>query len=133
MTKQRDAPTEGSVSLRLRHVQLGIDDDGEPVTSCMVERAEPQPRQVKKLTGAAKVAFDQLSNCLVDHAQEIPPSMHVPAGVTGVTLDLWRRYLENAEIVNPKGSPREQFRRIRVTLQGFGLIGVWGGFVWAVT
>jgi hypothetical protein len=95
VTKQRDGPTEGSVSLRLRRVQLGIDDDGEPVTSCVVERAEPQPqpRQVKKLTGAAKVAFDQLSNCLVDHAKEIPPSMYVPAGVTRVTLDLWRRYL----------------------------------------
>ena len=128
VTKQRDVKTEGSVSLRLRRVQLGIDDDGEPVTSCVVERAEPQPRPAKKLTGAAKIAFDQLCNCLADHAQEIPPSRHVPTGVQGVTLGLWRGYLENAGIVNRKGSPREQFRRVRVTLQDLGFIGV---FVWA--
>ena len=124
VTKQRDVKTEGSVSLRLRRVQLGIDDDGEPVTSCVVERAEPQPRPAKKLTGAAKIAFDQLCNCLADHAQEIAPSRHVPTGVQGVTLELWRGYLENAGIVNRKGSPREQFRRVRVTLQDLGFIGV---------
>ncbi len=129
----RDGATGAKTFSKLRPVKVGLDDNGTPITSCAVEPAEPQPqpRPVKKLTGAAKVAFDQLSNCLVDHAQEIPPSRHVPTGVQGVTLELWRGYLENAGIVNRKGSPREQFRRVRVTLQDLGFIGVWGDFVWA--
>jgi hypothetical protein len=35
--------------------------------------------------------------------------------------------------VNEDGNPREQFRRIRVTLQEQGYIGVWDDFVWVNT
>ena len=34
---------------------------------------------------------------------------------------LWRDRLTKLAIINAKGNPREQFRRIRVTLQTLGL------------
>ncbi len=36
-------------------------------------------------------------------------------------------------IINPKGNHREQFKRIRVTLQNAKIIGIWEDFVWPVT
>jgi hypothetical protein len=133
VTKQRDGPTEGSVTFKLRGVELGINDDGDPVTSCVVEPAlgtKPVAPKTAPLRGVARVGLDQLRNCMVDHSANIPPSTHVPVGARGVTLDLWRSFLEKAGVINPEGNSREQFKRIRVTLQGHGFIGVWGNFVW---
>jgi hypothetical protein len=41
--------------------------------------------------------------------------------------------LLKASIINRDGNPREQFRRIHVTLSNAGLIGIWNDIVWAVT
>jgi hypothetical protein len=133
--KQREYATEGALSFTLRQIELGTDQDGEAVTSCIVvplEGSQSTRQKHAKLTGAAKVGFEQLKNCMADHADDIPPSKHVPRGAKGVTLDLWRDFLEKAGVVNPKGSPREQFRRISVALQERGLIGVWDNSVWLV-
>jgi hypothetical protein len=132
VTKQRDGATEGQVAFRLRQVELGEDEDGDAVTSCVVEPADSTApvRKRPKLTGAAAVGLEQLRNCLADHAAEMPASSHIPAGFRGVTLTYFRSYLEKAGVINPDGNPREQFRRIRVTLQERGYIGVWEDFVW---
>lgn len=90
----------------------------------------PAPKKAQKLSGAAAVGMEQLRNCLAMHAADLPPSEHVPKGARGVTLHTWRLWLEQAGVINRDGNPREQFRRIRVTLQERGFIGVWGDFVW---
>lgn len=36
----KDGPAEGEIVSRLKVVDVGIDDDGEPITSCIVEPAE---------------------------------------------------------------------------------------------
>jgi KaiC/GvpD/RAD55 family RecA-like ATPase len=133
VTKQRELATEGTLTFSLRQVVLGHDQDGDQVTSCILEPVEgvPSPRQKPaKLTGPAKVGFEQLKNCMANHAVDVPASSHVPKGAKGVTLEQWRGFLEKAAVINPKGNPREQFRRIRVTLQDRGFIGVWADFVW---
>lgn len=134
VTKQRELPiATQKLSYRLRQVELGRDQNGQAVTSCIVEDAGPGPASQKplgKLTGAALVGFQQLKNCLAAQSEEIPASEHVPAGIRGVTLTYWREYLEKAGVINAEGNPREQFRRIRVTLQERGYIGVWDDFVW---
>ena len=76
------------------------------------------------------VGLKILRNCIADHPVEIPPSREVPAGVTGVTIDLWRRSLECGGVINPKGNPREQHKRIIVTLQAHEIIRVWAEYVW---
>jgi hypothetical protein len=132
VTKQRDGATEGQIAFRLRQVKLGKDQDGEPVTSCVVEPVSGPIKNTRqgKLSGAARVGFDQLRNCMADHSADLPASAYLPGGTKGVTLTLWRGYLEKAGVINPEGNPREQFRRIRVTLQERGFIGVWDDFVW---
>lgn len=130
----KDGEAGAEVRSTLRVVELGFDEDGEPLTSCVVDPAEAAPEtakpRMKKLPDAARVGLEQLRNCLADHAEPIPPSKHVPQGARGVTLEHWRSYLLKAGVINAEGNPREQFRRIRVTLQTRGVIGVWDNFVW---
>ncbi len=41
VTKQRDGPSGYKFAYTLRQVQLGLDQDGDPVTTCVVEPAPP--------------------------------------------------------------------------------------------
>ena len=65
-------------SFRLAPVQLGTDDDGDAITSCVVEIMQ-QPRADSKkrvqLTGNAKAVFDRFNNC---------KRSKLPAGAAGI-------------------------------------------------
>ena len=43
VTKQRDLPSGDQFPFRLTTVELGLDDDGDPVTSCVVEPVDEVP------------------------------------------------------------------------------------------
>ena len=91
------------------------------------------PSSSGRVAGAARVGFEQLKNCMADNAVEIPSSNHVPRSAKGVTLDQWRDHLLKIALINAKGNHREQFKRIRVTLQNAKAIGIWEDFAWPVT
>jgi hypothetical protein len=87
----------------------------------------------KAPTGVAKLGLEKLHECIVDLGRTAPVSDKIPPGVRGVTLGHWRDYLAKAAIINMGASHREQFRRIRVTLETGGFIGIWNDFVWPAT
>jgi AAA domain len=131
----KDGEAGAEIRSALRVIELDPDEDGERVTSCVIEpiagsSAETQP--TKKISAAAKQAFDLLVGAVAAGGGQAPASSsdHVPAGVQGVTKAVWRSYLEKGGIVNADGSPREQMRRFIVTLKDAGFIGVWDDFVW---
>lgn len=113
-------------------VELGIDEDGDAVTSCVVQEIDVAPKAVK-LSPNNRAALDHLCRCLCDQGAPAPQSEHIPKGVQTVTLGAWKDYLFKAGIVTPEGSHREQFKRIRVTLQNSKKIGIWDDYVWSVT
>jgi RecA-family ATPase len=135
VTKQRDGIIGSKFNFHLRQVELGRDQDGDPVTTCVIERDEDQRLEKKRKTptGSAAVAFKQLQNCVAKNVTVLPASDHVPKGATGVRLELWRNYLLNSAVLNKNGNPREEFRRIRMTLQRLEYIGVSNDYVWIVT
>jgi hypothetical protein len=132
----KDGEAGSEICSTLRRVELGPDLEGEPLTSCVVEPSDAiarRPTKAKKLGDAAKQALEMLYEAMVRHSISAPPSDHIPPGFMGVTKSVWKSYCEKAGIINAKGNPREQLRRIIVTLKGAGLIGVWDEFVWPVT
>ena len=62
-TKQRDIEAGQPIGYKLTPITVGMDDDGDMVTSCVVERQEATatPPSVR-LKGAAKLAWDTLCN-----------------------------------------------------------------------
>ena len=130
--KQKELPTEGEFAFNLESVELGQDEDGDPVTSCVVTECDAEPTASgPKLTGKALVGLRKLADCIIDQGVILPPSRHVPSHVTGVTLDQWRDYLQKAGIISD-GNPREQFRRIKDKLIETRQIAIWGNLVWLV-
>src|SRR5262249_9646746 len=117
----------------LKVIDLGPDDDKEPITSCVIipsgRRAStknpgPNPTQLQA------AALRALTDCLA-HMGKVPPaSNHIPSAVPCVTMDEWREYLFKHGVINRKGSYRQQFGRLHVALKNAGRIGIWGDFVW---
>ena len=83
-----------------------------------------------KLSAKTRLGLDHLSACIKEAGREAPVSTNIPVGTRGVTLDEWGDRLSKAAIINDKGNPREEFKRIRLGLQKAKLIGVWDEFVW---
>jgi hypothetical protein len=140
VVKGNDQPERTVAEFKLEAFELGRDEDGDPITTAIVssEHIEPALGERKvaakdKLKPNAKAALHALFECIADNPALPPTDPHVPKGVTGVTLDIWRDRLLKLAIINPEGNPREQFKRIRVTLQNAMIIGIWEDFAWPVT
>ena len=141
VVKGNDQPERTVAEYKLEPFELGRDEDGDAITTAIVstEYIDPSPQAAgrpdpkAKLPPNPKAALHALFECIADNPSLPPTDPHVPAGVTGVTLTVWRDRLLKLGIINAEGNYREQFKRIRVTLQNSMIIGIWDDFVWPVT
>jgi hypothetical protein len=127
------------VATKLRECQRKRGDRPlDPVArfgTCIVVPSEDgrTAKKAVKLSAIQRGGLRCLHECIADVGRSPPASSYIPPSVKGVTLVEWRDRLEKVSVINRSGNPREQFRRIRVTLFDRGVIGIWEEFVWAVT
>ena len=138
----KDGEEGTKIASQLEKVELGTDRYGDPIVSCVVVRDDVKARvlakptnqivspAMAKLSEKTRLGLDHLRACINAAGREAPVSTNIPAGTRGVTLDEWGDRLSKAAIINDKGNPREEFKRIRLGLQKAKLIGVWDEFVW---
>jgi hypothetical protein len=140
--KGNDQPERTLAEFKLEAFELGRDEDGDPITTSIVSPehfdANPAASVSKskrdKLPPNPKAALHALFECIADgETSPRPEDIHVPVGVTCVTLAKWRDRLQKLSIINAKGNHREQFKRIHVTLKSRGFIGIWEDIAWPVT
>ena len=117
---------------RLERVELGIDDKGEPITSCIVvdegaARAATKP--AKKATGWAQVALDQLRELSLS-GEAAPDSNHIPSKARVVSLELWRKYFDKKHPSSNPDNKRRTFDRAVARLQELDFIGIWDDLAW---
>ena len=129
--KQRDGPTGLKFHYKLRQVELGLDPDGDPVTTCVVELGDPDDCE-QVTTGPAQTALDVLSDMIARTGAVQPGPTH-PGG-KAVTLDDWRAACGAAPLTRSreKDSIRKAFNRARKDLEAKRLIVVRDDFVWRV-
>jgi AAA domain len=91
-----------SFASRLRVVDIGIDEDGDPITSCVVEavespvaseagkRAKKQPKPHQAMLRALRRAIEEVGVQVTSNT--------IPRSVRVVSVDTWRRYAYQAGI-----------------------------------
>ena len=137
ITKQRDGISGDQIAFRLRPVELGRDEDGDPVTSCIVEPTDelPQKRTSKPavLPASAKIALTTLQKALAEAGKEAPASNHIPA-TRVVEVKDWRRYhyAGTAADGQTDEARKKAFQRARENLQAAGVIGLHAELVWII-
>jgi hypothetical protein len=137
VTKQRDYVTGGAFVFRPEQIDLGMDEDEEPVTSYVLIPVEQETASAKRravnIAPATRVALDLLRKAIAE-AGEIPPaSNHIPSATRCTTADMWRRYCYAGQVAesDKPDAKRQAFNRSLRQLQSAALIGVWDPWVWA--
>jgi AAA domain len=122
------------IASRFERVELGTDADGDPVTSLVVLPVEGpiQRRTVaRKLSPRQKLALGALDECAASGGAPAPPSLELPARTVLVQINAWREELYRKGVLDRDAkSPREEFKRVRTSLQARGLVGVRDDLVW---
>ncbi len=134
LAKVKDGKDGDEHVFDLKVIDLGNDDDGDPVTTCIVHPSDaaPEPRRAK-LSGQTKVAFDLLVKAVTDHGQQPPPGPF-PRDILVCPVTIWRDHCyrgfgtdrDNAE------TNRRSFNRALTNLKNLNRINVWDDFVWLI-
>jgi hypothetical protein len=128
---------EGDVIMsRLEQVDLGIDEDGEPVNSCVVVPVEGSPVRAqakRKLSDRQQLAIDALNEALATSGKAPPAGLQLPATTIAVPIETWRtEVFARGAIDKNAANPREDFSRVRNQLHARHIIGIRNDFVWMV-
>lgn len=136
----KDGPVGLTLTSRLDPVEVGIDEDGDPVTSCVVTAidAEPlvdvtkKPKKSRSLTKAGKTALRALTKALAEVGETAPASNHIPPSARVVTVDQWRTYAYKMGISDsPESRARQQaFKRAYDALTADEHVTTWGDHCW---
>lgn len=132
--KQRDMPCDGVFAYRLKSVFLGMDDDGDRVTSAVVTPAEVVSRKNKvRLTGTDKIGMQALSDALA-HYGEVRQGDMFPRSRQCVPLERWREFCDRHSLSSGEGdsSKRTAFHKLKNRLQDKEIVRIVDGFVWKV-
>ena len=135
----RDGPEGETLHGQLREVDIGIDDDGLPMSSCVLD-AEPdvatasrRPAE-KKLSPKHTLALQALDEAIAALGRSRPPEIaEIPNYVEKVVskrqwiVQATKRGISDSD---QESAPRMAVGRALVVLQNAGKIGVWDDYVW---
>jgi hypothetical protein len=136
VVKARDGASGKTFQFTLAPIELGTDEDGDAVTSCVVIPADGKPVQAKagrKLSDRQKLAMTALTRLLADRGETPPLTFNLPSGVMTVPLAIWREELGRCgAIERDTKNERQDFRRIREALQAHHYIAMRDEHVWSL-
>jgi AAA domain-containing protein len=134
----RDGANGTQTCSRLEPIEVGYDDNGDSIVSCVIlsDGGEdfPKKEQKTKPPSAAQVVALQLLAKAIDRGGEDPPSeiAHlVPPHGKCVTEDVWRRYCYEGSIsAGDQHAKNAAFNRAAHSLLAKNLIRKWISWVW---
>jgi len=146
VTKQKDGEDGMEMLFKLKVVELGQDEDGEPVTSCVVEatdvdlapRGDTAAMKIGRLSDKQRAVLNSLDETLeragVYPPREIPDAdlNRVKVGKVVKTADWRLRHVQTSgqgSDIQPD-SLRKEFDRGLIRLKNDGIIGVYGEWSW---
>jgi hypothetical protein len=138
VTKQRDAETGAVFAFRLKPVELGHDQRGKVITSCIlqpleeghVDASKPKAKKAHPLPPDYQRALDFLHDAVADVGQPLN-RLGLP-NLKAVTLNQWREHLRRRGLYDGDDDARSWFRRVKARLIGDRLITIDGDWIWPV-
>jgi hypothetical protein len=114
---------------KLELVELGLDDDGDQMNSCIIVPTAVVDNKARTLPDGAKLALDQLQELIADIGEIPPASNHIPSNTKVCSTEIWREHFYNTHPGKPD-TKQKAFVRASMTLQKARLIGVWNYKAW---
>lgn len=137
----KDGEAGAVIASRLEKVEVGRDDDGDPITSCVIvpvdgetadSTAPKAARRLSKTPRAAQIALKALHEAVDECGEPAPASNHIPAGVRVTTLARWRDCAYRRAISTSEKPRARQaaFQRASEYLLAVEGVGIWDETVW---
>jgi hypothetical protein len=130
----KDGEAGAVIVSRLVPITIGMDDDGDPITSCVVVEAPAAPagKSAGKTTPNQKRFLDILREAILEAPDDLKNTTTVPNGLQAVTRDMLKRYcvtkgwMEEAE----SNRARAKLSEMLNVLAGKNLVGLTNMHVW---
>ncbi len=134
IVKVKDGSADVPLKYTLRQSVLGQDEDGEDITSCVVEPTDASPgvtRGKPNLTNAEKIALEALDEALIEQGV-VQPIISVPSGGRAVKVEVWRghAYRKRISEADNQEARKKAFQNVRMGLQAKKVIGIEGDWAW---
>jgi hypothetical protein len=132
----KDGAEGDVIASALQVVPVGTDDDGEPVTSCVIVPVDSAAVRIasRKLSDRQRLALTALADCTNVRGRAPPPDFGLPAGLRVVQVSEWREEMFRCGALDKEAkNPRSDFRRVKHSLQARHLIGERDDLVWAAS
>ena len=120
------------IGFRLRSVDLGVDVDGDHVSTCVIDPGEAPAAGANRKPVRRDVALDALREAIGEHGEKMPGTSTIPPGVMAVTMEQWkgRWILRTGYDAADADSVRNNFNKDRKALLETRRIGVSSPWVW---
>ena len=112
----KDGEAGAEVVSRLDRVNLGTDDDGDPITSCVIVEAVGSPNKGPKLPQAARIALEQLQG-LIEKTLKNQDKSRTSENVRAVPISTWRERFYDAYPTDKPDTKQKAFVRASLTLE----------------
>ena len=135
--KQRDLENGKKVAFSLMGVQLGFDEDGDQITSCVVRAEELSgcsSHNKRRPKGNAEIALQALDDALAKHGRKLHDAENYPQNRSVVSVDLWlHSYMRmRADSQIQESSIKKDFGRQVDTLQKQDFIRSYDNNIWFI-
>lgn len=132
--KQRDIKRPDRLFFQLETVTLGMDPDGDPVTSAVVVPADAPKAKPKPLNGQAQVGMQALLDAIREHGS-YQNGPDYPDGRKCVAIELWKKSCETHGLTSggSEAAQRMAFKRVKDRLIEQDQIRMFDGLVWSVS
>jgi hypothetical protein len=127
----KDGPEGDELVSSLELVDVGTDDDGDKITSCVVRPATSIGVKVKA-TGQAAIARRILQDTIADEGAIPPLSSNIPPNTQTCSEKSWRAacYAKMFETDTPQTTKQKAFVRVRTTLLLQNFVGKYDDHIW---
>jgi len=137
VAKQRDGAADAVHGFDLKIIELGHDEDGDPVTSCVAVAADAPEGKERPLSAGKQIALNTLRTLIAKAGRELPDGPNYPTksrgfGHTlGVNLSGFRdEFFNRCEPGQSPDTKSKAFRRALKELQAIGKVAVYDDWIW---
>jgi hypothetical protein len=125
----KDGEAGGVISCWLERVELGRDDDGDQIVSCVIVPTETAAKE-PKLSKVNSFALELLRRLIKIEGQPAPAEAKLPEGVRAYQTGKWREHFIKTYPSEKRDTKKKAYQRAVLDLQEAGFIELWNEFVW---
>jgi hypothetical protein len=126
----KDGDASAPMGSKLERLEVGTDDDGDPMSSCVIVPAEVTA-VARKLSKTQKFALDALKKCVTNEPRLQPPmSPYSSEKWPCVASARWRQEFYDTYPSDKPATKRQALLRATLDLEEASIIVLWKEYVW---